>query len=148
MLKKSSGTSPGSDRDTPLSLPLQALQQHARKFLTQAKQPLDPSLDPCYQLMLWGLDKGLKNSDPEYMGQLRSAVETLAFQENSTHALTYLVQLPGSPEDKLVTPQQLATARDPMQASLRLLQALDWALTEDPKMAGLYPPVYPAEPQG
>ena len=130
---------PGSANNLPL---FEAIRQQARQWLTKAQEKPDPNLDPVYQLMLWGLDRGLGPASPSYREQLRASVEYLAHQlENPNDGLEYLLQLADSQEPR-VSPNQLAQAKNPLQASQVLLEALDSAMSADPKAEG-WPPVYP-----
>lgn len=130
---------PGSANNLPL---FEAIRQQARQWLAKAQEKPDPNLDPVYQLMLWGLDRGLGQASPSYKEQLRASVEYLAHQlENPNDGLEYLLQLEDSQELR-VSPNQLARVGNPESASLLLLHALDSAMSADPKAEG-WPPVYP-----
>ena len=59
------------------SAPLEALRQQAKVWLRQAQELLESGTDPVFQLMLWGLDQGIKCNDPEYTGQIREPASRL-----------------------------------------------------------------------
>ena len=122
---------------------LDAIRHECRQWLRMAGEKLDPSFDPAFQLMLWGLDQGLNYRDWSYTSQLRENVEYLAFQEDDPNvALTYIVKQEGCPDDPFIDAKQLAHAGSPEQASALLLEALDSAMTQDPHAEG-WPPIYP-----
>lgn len=145
MLKTLSLPSPESERsDSNNNLPaLEAIRTQARHWLARAQQPLDPTLDPPFQLMLWGMDHGLAVQDPGYQQQLRESVEFLAFQvDDPNQALAYLLEPPDNPANVRISPQQFQQQRNPLQASQSLLSALDQAMSADPNLEG-WPPVFP-----
>src|SRR4029077_6775652 len=122
------------------SAPLEALRQQAKVWLRQAQELLESGTDPVFQLMLWGLDQGIKCNDPEYTGQIREAVDVMTYQwDDPDQALRYLVESHDHPEEWRVDVQELAHQRSPKQASILLLTALDMALSADPGLPG-WPP--------
>jgi hypothetical protein len=132
---------PGSN-DSDNNVPMyEALRRQARNWLTTAGKPTEPSLDPVFQLMLWGLDQGVIRQDSEYRGALRSELEALAFLvEPPDHALKYLMEIQDHQGEYYITPDELQQAESPKHASQLLLQALDWKLTA---VRGDWPPIYP-----
>lgn len=119
------------------------LNQEANKFLLQAQEEPDPSLQPLYQLLLWGLSKGgltwpfLDEAAEPY----QLFLERLAVQRDQLGAYNYLLLDPSlGREEPRLEPGDLAAQRSPREAAVRLLDVFQDALTADQSLVPSYPP--------
>ena len=116
------------------------LNQEAKAHLLAAQQDPDPSLQPMYQLLLWGLEEGgLKWPHPEELADpYHHFLERVAVQRDQAEAYRYLVTNPK--EGDRLDPGDLAKQEDPKAAARLLLEAFQVAMMEDQSLVPSYPP--------
>src|SRR5947208_3096804 len=103
------------------------LNVESRRWLKLAKEDPDPSIQPVFQLILWGLDQpATPFQEPQLREALRHAAEVLAFRREPERALAYLLENPeGDPEEPNIDAHQVQSASEvPQDAANQLAYAL------------------------
>jgi hypothetical protein len=119
------------------------LNVEAARWLKLAKEPVEPSSQPVFQLLLWGLDQpSTQFQEPQLREALRHAAEVLAYQRPPKDALAYLLENPnGDPDEPNVDAEHLqSSSRVPRQAANQLAFALHNRLQNDENLEDSYPP--------
>ena len=110
--------------------------------------PLNQESQYVIQLMQWGLEKAglrLDGESPRYPNtehteMFRSFLMEFDLMQNQREFLRYLQ---GPPEEPRIDEYDLQSASDPEEAALKLIEALDMALSSDENLYKIYPPLNP-----
>lgn len=104
----------------------------ARKWLVEARTPLNPSLLFVTQLAYWGLEKGVEVHSQVDEDVLQDQVNLLlAVKENAgreqANAYQWLLSNPNGPplaEQERTLQRELASAKDPLEAAAAVLETV------------------------
>lgn len=122
------------------------LHKEAARWLKVAGVQPDPDLPHLFQLAQWGLDHLKEERLPGDRDILRQQVEGLLAYPDQKAAMDYFLNSPESPDGPLLEMSDLQQAMSPRRAALKVLEALDLRLRDDPHLKGTYPPIYPFSP--
>jgi len=132
-----------------LELNQNPLNREAKRFLDQLDLEFDPSVQPLYQLLLWGLNEGgLSFRVKSWAADYLPVLEDLAYQPNQEAAYRYLTVNPAledEEEDALLQAGDLARRSSPLAAAAKLLDVFQNALTVDQNLVPSFPPNTPQE---
>ncbi len=121
----------------------QPLNQEALRWLKVANAESDSTLGPyLFQLMVWALDSGKVELQPEYRSQVRSAVEQLCWGfKDPQKAMDYLVRDGDDPDGSPLEVEDLSRHRTPEDVAVMLFDRLDQNMSADENLEGVYPPL-------
>ena len=122
------------------------LNQAARQWLGKInkldkKQTINENYQYVFQLMWWGLDEA--NLQFPNKRQTEIFEEILLEMLGADNQLGEIQYLQGPPEEPRVDEYDLQSASDPEEAALKLIEALDMALSSDENLYEIYPPINP-----
>ena len=113
------------------------LNQAALKWLFKAKEPVNDAYQYCLQLILWGLENGQGFQNNRQTEIFKEILLEMLGADNQRGEFRYLQ---GPPEEPRIDEYDLQNATDAEMAALKLIEALDMALSSDGNLCEIYPP--------
>lgn len=107
------------------------LNREAKRLLKEAKQVPEPDVLPALQLMLWGLDEGIKFPSKAQTNLFRTGLETLTYERSPKAAMEYLIK---DDLGEVTLRAEHLQSKTPMEAAQEMIEVLDLKMKADPNL--------------